>query len=209
VILGLPRGGVPVAYEVANALSAPLDVYLVRKLGVPGREELAFGAIAGAGTRVIDEELIARLALPAELLEAVEVKERRELKRRHELYRTGRPALELSARNVVLVDDGLATGASMLVALASLRERQVRGVTVAVPVALAGIRETLRRLADDVVCLLAPRRLLSVGHWYGTSRRPATRRCARSSPMPMRGMLGVDSCEEEARMLRARRPGRP
>jgi len=166
LVLGLPRGGVPVAYEVARGLGAPLDVYMVRKLGVPGHEELAFGAIARGGTHVIDQALVSRLELSLQELQAVERKERRELERRERLYRADRPALALADRTIVLVDDGLATGSSMLAAALDVAKQRPRRTIVAVPVAPPSTCAALRRVVSEVVCLTAPRQLRSVGSWY-------------------------------------------
>jgi putative phosphoribosyl transferase len=166
LVLGLPRGGVPVAYEVARGLGAPLDVYMVRKLGVPGHEELAFGAIARGGTRIVDQALVSRLELSPEELQAVERKERRELQRRERLYRADRPALALADRTIVLVDDGLATGSSMLAAALDIAKQRPRRTIIAVPVAPPSTCAALRRVVDEIVCLMAPRQLRSVGSWY-------------------------------------------
>jgi erythromycin esterase-like protein/predicted phosphoribosyltransferase len=166
VVLGLPRGGVPVAYEVANELDAPLDVYVVRKLGLPGHEELAFGAIATGGVRVLNKELIERLRLPAEWVEAIDAKERRELERRERAYRGERPPPDLTGRTVILVDDGLATGSTMLAAVEAVRVDDPARVVVAVPIAAPEVCEALRAVADEVVCVATPRRMHAVGLWY-------------------------------------------
>src|SRR3954469_8984519 len=166
VVLGLPRGGVPVAFEIARALDAPLDVFLVRKLGVPGHEEHALGAIATGGVRVLDRQLIESIGLPAEWLEAIDAKERRELDRRERAYRGDRPPPDLTGRTVILVDDGLATGSTMLAAVHAVRADDPARVVVAVPVADPDVCEGLRSVADDAVCLLTPPSLGSVGTWY-------------------------------------------
>jgi erythromycin esterase-like protein/predicted phosphoribosyltransferase len=166
VVLGLPRGGVPVAFEVAQALGAPLDVFLVRKLGVPGHEEYAFGALASGGIRVVDKALIERLGLPAEWIEAVDAKERRELERRERAYRGDRPPPDLTGRTVILVDDGLATGSTMLAAVHAVREDDPAKVVVAVPVADPDVCGRLEAVADEVVCALTPRPLRAIGVWY-------------------------------------------
>jgi erythromycin esterase-like protein/predicted phosphoribosyltransferase len=166
VVLGLPRGGVPVAYEVARALDVPLDVYLVRKLGIPGHEELAFGAIATGGVRVLNKELIERLDLPAEWVEAIDARERRELERRERAYRGERPPPDLTGRTVILVDDGLATGSSMLAAIQAVREDDPARVVAAVPVAAREVCEALRPVADEVVCAMTPEPMQAVGLWY-------------------------------------------
>jgi predicted phosphoribosyltransferase len=166
VVLGLPRGGVPVAFEVARELGVPLDVFLVRKLGVPGHEELAFGAIATGGTRVLNTELIERLALPPEWIEAIDARERRELERRERAYRGDEPPPDLAGRMVILVDDGLATGSTMLAAVRAIREDDPARIVVAVPVGDPGVCARLETVADEVVCAITPRPLRSVGSWY-------------------------------------------
>jgi predicted phosphoribosyltransferase len=166
IVLALPRGGVPVAFEVARALDAPLDVFLVRKLGVPGHEELAFGAIAPGGTRVLNTPLIERLGLTAERIEAIDATERRELERRQRVYRDGRPPPDVAGRTVIVVDDGLATGSTMQAAVEAIRQDDPAQVVVAVPVADPGVCEALGTLADEVVCLSMPRPLRAVGAWY-------------------------------------------
>jgi erythromycin esterase-like protein/predicted phosphoribosyltransferase len=166
VVLGLPRGGVPVAYEVARELDAPLDVYIVRKLGVPGHEEYALGAIATGGVRVLDRQLIDSLELPAEWLEAIDAMERRELHRRERAYRGERPPPDVAGRTVIVVDDGLATGATMLAALEALRADDPARVVVAVPVADPAVCDRLSDAADEVVCLLTPQPFRAVSVWY-------------------------------------------
>jgi erythromycin esterase-like protein/predicted phosphoribosyltransferase len=166
IVLGLPRGGVPVAHEIAQALGVPLDVFLVRKLGVPGHEELAFGAIATGGTRVLNKQLLESLDVPAEWIEAVDAKERRELDRRERLYRGDRPPPEIAGKTVILVDDGLATGSTMLAAVHALRQDDPARIVVAVPVGDPGVCEALGKVADEVVCLSTPRPLGAVGRWY-------------------------------------------
>ncbi|HET7730443.1 MAG TPA: phosphoribosyltransferase family protein, partial [Usitatibacter sp.] len=156
VVLGLPRGGVPVALEVARALGAPLDIFVVRKLGVPGHEEYAMGAIASGGVRVLNEGAVRGLSIPEALIERVAERERRELERRERLYRGARPALDVEGRVAVLVDDGLATGASMRAAIGALRKRDPARIVVAVPVGSAETCAQLRREADEVVCPLVP-----------------------------------------------------
>jgi predicted phosphoribosyltransferase len=166
VVLGLPRGGVPVAYEVARELDAPLDVYVVRKLGVPGHEELALGAIATGGVRVLNKELIERLNLPAEWVEAIDAKERRELERRERVYRGERPPPDLAGRVVILVDDGLATGPTMLAAVHAVQQDDPASMVVAVPVAAPEVCSALRSAADEVICALTPQPMRAVGLWY-------------------------------------------
>jgi erythromycin esterase-like protein/pyrimidine operon attenuation protein/uracil phosphoribosyltransferase len=166
VVLGLPRGGVPVAFEVARALDAPLDVFLVRKLGVPGHEEFAFGAIATGGTRVLNKQVVESLNLPAEWIEAIDAKERRELERRERAYRGDRPPPDLAGKTVILIDDGLATGSTMLAAVYAIHADEPPRVVVAVPVADPEVCEALRVAADEVVCLSTPKPLHAVGLWY-------------------------------------------
>jgi erythromycin esterase-like protein/predicted phosphoribosyltransferase len=166
IVLGLPRGGVPVAFEVARALDAPLDLFLVRKLGVPGHEEYAMGAIASGGVRVLNTQLIERIGLPAEWIEAIDAKERRELDRRERAYRGERPPPDVAGRTVILVDDGLATGSTMLAAVQAVRADDPARVVVAVPVADPDVCEALRSVADEVVCLLTPKPFRAVGAWY-------------------------------------------
>jgi erythromycin esterase-like protein/predicted phosphoribosyltransferase len=166
IVLGLPRGGVPVAYEIARALGAPLDVFVVRKLGVPGHEELALGAIATGGTRVLNRQVVESLEIPAELIEAVDAREMRELERRESTYRGERPPPELAGRTVILVDDGLATGSTMWAAVHAVRQEGAARVVVAVPVADPDVCAALRSEADEVVCLLTPKPLQAVGLWY-------------------------------------------
>jgi erythromycin esterase-like protein/predicted phosphoribosyltransferase len=166
IVLGLPRGGVPVAWQVARELDAPIDVYLVRKLGVPGHEELALGAIATGGVRVLNKELIERLGLPTEWLEAIDAKERRELERRERAYRGSRPPPDLAGRVVILVDDGLATGSTMLAAVQAVRQDDPAKIVVAVPVAAPEVCSALRSAADEVICALTPQPMHAVGLWY-------------------------------------------
>ena len=166
IVLGLPRGGMPVAAEVARALGVPFDVFLVRKLGVPGHEELAFGAIAQGGVQVLNDALVAELDLPPSAVERVAARERAELERRDELYRGGRPFPALHDRTVILIDDGLATGATMEAAVTALRRLHPARVVVAAPV---GARETcdrLSRIGDEVVCAATPAPFDAVGLWY-------------------------------------------
>lgn len=165
IVLGLPRGGVPVAAQVARALGAPLDVLLVRKLGVPSREEFAFGAIGEDGARVLDDSLVRQLGLDADDVERVERRERTELERRRARYRAGRAPRALEGRTAVIVDDGLATGATARVAVEVARARGARRIIVAVPVAPRDAVADLARLVD-VVCLLTPGTFQAVGEWY-------------------------------------------
>jgi putative phosphoribosyl transferase len=166
VVLALPRGGVPVAFEVARQLSAPLDVFLVRKLGVPGFEELAMGAIAAGGTRVVNDSVVVGLGIPQKLVESVAAAEQHELERRARLYRGNRPALELRGKTAVLVDDGLATGASMRAAIQALRELRPARIVVGVPVAEQATCDALAELVDEIVCCKTPDPFVAVGEWY-------------------------------------------
>ncbi|MHB1088270.1 MAG: phosphoribosyltransferase [Acidimicrobiales bacterium] len=166
VVLGLARGGVPVAAEVARTLGAPLDVLLVRKLGVPFQRELAFGAISEGGAKVLSPQLIRNLALSEGEMATVEDRERSELARRLVLYRAGREPVSLLGRTVIIVDDGLATGATARVAVQVVRARGARSVVVAVPVGSREARDAIARLADAVICLSTPQDFRAVGQWY-------------------------------------------
>lgn len=166
LVLGLPRGGIPVAWEVAQALDAPLDVFVVRKLGVPGHEELAMGAIATGGVMVLNEDVVRMAGVTEEDIGHVERRETAELRRREELYRGQRPAPQLAGRTVLLVDDGLATGATMRAAALASRGQEPAAVVVAVPVASAETCQKLRALVDDVVCAVTPEPFHAVGLWY-------------------------------------------
>lgn len=166
LVLALPRGGVPVAFEVARALRAPLDVFLVRKLGVPGHEELAMGAIASGGVRVLNEEVVNVLRISAEDLDAVAAEEQRELERREQAYRDGRPAPDVRGRVVVLIDDGLATGSTMRAAVAALRRRGPARIVVAVPVGAPETCAEFQDEADEAVCARTPEPFYAVGLWY-------------------------------------------
>jgi predicted phosphoribosyltransferase len=166
VVLGLPRGGLPVAYEVARALEAPLDVFVVRKLGVPGHEELAFGAIASGGVRVLNDDVIAAVGLGDAEIEAVTEREARELARRERLYRGEREPIDIRGGTAVLVDDGLATGASMRAAVAAVRQHGAAHVVVAVPTAAAQTCAELGAAVDDIVCARTPARFVAVGFHY-------------------------------------------
>jgi len=166
LVLALPRGGVPVANEVAEALGAPLDVFLVRKLGVPGQEELAMGAIASGGMRVLNQEVIDALGIPGAVIDAVAADEHQELERRERAYRDDRPAPEVHGHTVILVDDGLATGSTMRAAVAALRQLQPERIVVAVPVAAPSTVEQLQMEVDELVCVATPEPFLAVGRWY-------------------------------------------
>ncbi|HEX6030195.1 MAG TPA: phosphoribosyltransferase [Tepidiformaceae bacterium] len=166
LVLGLPRGGIPVAAEVARVLGVPLDVFVVRKLGVPGHEELAMGAIASGSVTVLNPEVVDMLRIPASAIARAAAAEQAELERRERTYREGRPPEPVTGRDVWLVDDGLATGASMRAAVRALRESGPRSLSVAVPVAAAETCENLTREADTVVCLATPEPFVAVGLWY-------------------------------------------
>jgi predicted phosphoribosyltransferase len=166
VVLALPRGGVPVGYEVARALRAPLDVFLVRKLGVPGREELGMGAVATGGVIVLNEQVVHALGIAGRVIEAVAAREQEELARWERSYRGDRPPVDVRARTVVLVDDGLATGGTMLAAIKALRQERPAWIAVGVPVAAPNTRALLQGESDDVVCAAAPDPFYAVGLWY-------------------------------------------
>jgi putative phosphoribosyl transferase len=166
LVLALPRGGVPIGYEVARALRAPLDVILVRKLGVPGHEELAMGAIASGGVRIVSQDVVAMLGIPDRVIAAAAASEEHELARREHAYRDELPSPTISGRTVLLVDDGLATGSTMRAAAAAVRSQRPQRVVVAVPVAPAETCASLRAEVDEVVCLLSPEPFGSVGSFY-------------------------------------------
>ena len=166
IVLGLPRGGVPVAYEVAKRLRTPLDVFIVRKLGVPGFEELAAGAIASGGVRVLNEDVVRAIPYANEAIEAVTAKETAELERREQIYREGRPPPELRDRIVILVDDGLATGATMRAAVKALRQRGVAKIVAAVPVGPPDTYREIEQEADETICLSTPPFFQAVGQYY-------------------------------------------
>src|SRR6266513_2123290 len=166
IVLGLPRGGVPVANEVATRLRAPLDVFIVRKLGVPGFEELAAGAIASGGVRVLNEDVMRAIPHADQAIEAVTTRETTELQRREQTYREGRPAPELRDRIAILVDDGLATGATMRAAVKALRQRGVAKIVVAVPVGPPDTCHEIEEQADETICLSTPEFFQAVGQYY-------------------------------------------
>lgn len=166
LVLALPRGGVPVGYEVARALGAPLDVFLVRKLGVPGHEELAMGAIASGGVRVLNPRVVAQLGIHDADIERVAQREQAELERRERAYRGDRPPPGVQGCTVILVDDGLATGSTMRAAAAALKAMRPRRLVVAVPVAAPETRDELRAEVDEVVCPMTPEPFYAVGLWY-------------------------------------------
>jgi putative phosphoribosyl transferase len=166
LVLALPRGGVPVGFELARTIHADLDVFVVRKLGMPGHEELAIGAIATGGVRVLNEDLIRQLGLSAELIDPIAQREQQELERREALYRKGRAPAPVANRTVILVDDGLATGATMRAAVKALRVERAARIAVAVPVAPPETCEELRDEADEVICAETPEPFAAIGLWY-------------------------------------------
>jgi predicted phosphoribosyltransferase len=166
IVLALPRGGVPVAYEIATALSIPLDIFIVRKLGVPGHEELAMGAIASGGTVVFNEPLMNQLNIEQMLIDAVLASEQKELVRRELLYRGNRPFPNLAGKKIILVDDGIATGSTMLAAVKALTKHKPASIIIAVPVAERSTCEELEALVDKIVCPLTPINFYAVGLWY-------------------------------------------
>ena len=166
IVLALPRGGVPVGYEVARALRAPLDVFLVRKLGVPGHEELAMGAVATGGVLVLNHEVVRRLRIPESVIGTAAERESEELGRRDRSYRGARPPPDVTGRTVILVDDGFATGSTMLAAVRALRPQGPGRIVVGAPVAAPDTCELLRADADEVVCLVTPDPFQAVGLWY-------------------------------------------
>ncbi|HWP43357.1 MAG TPA: phosphoribosyltransferase [Blastocatellia bacterium] len=166
LVLALPRGGVPVAYEIARRLEAPLDVLIVRKLGVPWNEELAMGAITTGGVRVLNDDVVKSLRIAEEEIASVEAKERKELERRERVYRGDRPAPDVRGRTVILVDNGVATGTTMLAAIAALRKLGPARIVVAVAVAPRSTYEELKAVADEVVCLMTPESFHAISMWY-------------------------------------------
>jgi predicted phosphoribosyltransferase len=166
VVLALPRGGVPVAYEVARALAAPLDVFLVRKLGLPGHRELAMGAIASGGVRVLNNDVVGWYRIPKAIIDEAAREEQAELERRERIYREGRPAVELAGRVVLLIDDGLATGSTMKAAVQAVRARAPSRIVVAVPVGAPDTCQEFQTIADEIVCARIPERFSAVGQWY-------------------------------------------
>lgn len=182
VVLALPRGGVPVGYKVARSLRVPLDVFVVRKLGVPGHEELAMGAIASGGVRLLNHEVVDALGIPAALIDQVGQREEAELERRERLYRGNRPLLSLKNQTVILVDDGLATGSTMRAAVAAIRRQEPARIIVAVPVGAASTCSEMRAVADEVECLRTPDPFVAVGLWY--------RDFSETSDAEVRGLLG-------------------
>jgi predicted phosphoribosyltransferase len=166
LVLGLPRGGVPVAYEVAKALAAPLDIFVVRKIGVPGYEELALGAVASGGVRVLNDEVVSQLGVGSETIEALTEEKQHEVAEREQWYRGDRPMPTIAGRTVILVDDGLATGATMRAAVSAVRQQQAARVVVAVPVGASQVCQEMRQQADEVICAMTPPILGGIGAWY-------------------------------------------
>ncbi len=166
IVLGLPRGGVPVGFEVATALGAPLDVFVVRKLGTPGQPELAMGAIASGGVRVLNHDVVSALGIPDFKIEEVAQAEAEELRRREQQYRGSRPPLNVRDKTVILVDDGLATGSTMRAAAAALKQAGARKIVVAVPVAAEASCTAVRGEVDELICAATPEPFWAVGQWY-------------------------------------------
>jgi putative phosphoribosyl transferase len=166
LVLALPRGGVPVGYEVARALNVPMDIFLVRKLGLPGYEELAMGAIASGGLQVANDDVVRQFNVPDDVIKSIAAGELRELERREQVYRAGRPPVDLTNKAVILVDDGLATGSTMRAAVQALRQSQPASILVAVPVGAPDTCANLREEADDVICAQTPENFSAVGRWY-------------------------------------------
>jgi putative phosphoribosyl transferase len=166
VLLALPRGGVLVAFEIARHLNVPMDVFVVRKLAVPGQREYAMGAVATGGVQVIDDQLVRRLAIPSSVVSDIAAQELRELERQEHLYRGGRTPVPISGKTAILIDDGIATGSSMRAAISALRQHQPARIVVAVPVAPADICARLRAEVDELVCMIEPKTFFAVGQWY-------------------------------------------
>lgn len=166
IVLALPRGGVPVGFEIATALRVPLDVFVVRKLGAPGREELAIGAIASGGVRVLNDDIVRQLNIDDDEIERIARREIAELERRESAYRGGRPSPDVKGKTVIVVDDGLATGSTMRAAVQALRGLDPAKIVVAAPVGAPSVCETLAREADEVVCTLQPEMMAAISMWY-------------------------------------------
>jgi putative phosphoribosyl transferase len=181
IVLALPRGGVPVGFEIAQALHVPLDVIVVRKLGVPGQEELAMGAIATGGIRIMNKDVVQFLDISDEVIDGITVQELQELERREHLYRGERPAYDISGRTVILVDDGVATGATMHAAVAAIKQRQPSRVIIAVPTAAPSTCDEFATEVDELVCIIRPEPFIAVGYWY--------RQFSQTSDEEVRGLL--------------------
>ena len=166
IVLALPRGGVPVGFEIAQELHVPLDVIVVRKLGVPGQEELAMGAIATGGVRILNKDVVQFLNIPNELIDKIAANEQQELERRELLYRGDRPAYDISGRMVILVDDGIATGATMHAAVAAIKQRKPSRIIIAVPTAAPSTCDEFALEVDELVCIIRPEPFISVSYWY-------------------------------------------
>jgi putative phosphoribosyl transferase len=166
IVIALPRGGVPIGFEISRALNVPLDIMIVRKLGVPGHEELAMGAIASGGSRILNRNVIESLQIPPDAIEAVEKREALELMRRERAYRGNRATFPVAGHTLILVDDGIATGSTMRVAIAALREQKAGRIVVATPVAPPTVRWEMEALVDDFVALITPEDFFGVGQWY-------------------------------------------
>ncbi len=166
IVLALPRGGVPVGFEIAQALHAPLDVIVVRKLGVPGQEELAMGAIATSGIRILNKDVVQFLNIPDEVIDEITAQELQELERREHLFRGERPAYDVCGRTVILVDDGIATGATMHAAVAAIKQRQPTRIIIAVPTAAPSTCDEFAAEVDELVCVIRPEPFIAVGYWY-------------------------------------------
>jgi predicted phosphoribosyltransferase len=184
VVLGLPRGGVPVAHEVARALDAPMDVFVVRKLGVPGHEELPMGAIASGGVRVLNDEVVAAIGISERDIEDVATRERAKLERRERTYRGDRDPLDVEGRIAIVVDDGLATGATMRAAVTALRERRPRTIVVAVPIASPETCAEVGEAVNEVICAQTPERLMCVGLWLRDATSAPDPPVGDSNPRP-------------------------
>src|SRR5947208_3466501 len=166
IVLALPRGGVPVGFEIAQALHAPLDVIVVRKLGVPGQEELAMGAIATGGICILNKDVVQFLNIPDEVIDEITAQELQELERREHLFRGERPAYDVGGRTVILVDDGIATGATMHAAVAAIKQRQPTRIIIAVPTAAPSTCDEFAAEVDELVCVIRPEPFIAVGYWY-------------------------------------------
>lgn len=195
IVLALPRGGVPVGFEIASALHVPLDVFVVRKLGVPGQEELAMGAIASGGVRVLNDDLVQDLGLTDAAIERTAQKEEQELQRREQQYRSGRPFPELKNRVVILVDDGLATGSSMRAAAQALRRHEPARIIVAVPTAAPETCEAFESEVDEIICAITPEPFYAVGLWYAEFPQTSDDEVRDLLARSVRGLVGQGKVE--------------